>query len=324
MTDGKFMVALFVMSGWLLSMFMSNGSLVSMLASVGIPLAVGELMNRVHLPRVRNTDILFASGVTNTIFEEGHRISGYSLIELNRLIEDGCNFTVETIEAPASIHELLRDVDLRLPVIGMDGTILFDMKERTYLEAVMMDPDITAKIRALLEAADIEFFITTLEHHVLIYRYGELKNDAIREVFKKKRVSPDCNFAPRLTDVSYMNKTIYFFILEKAEKADSAVTKIRNAPWADRIRINVDERNIPEGYRCIRIFPAEATKERMLARLQEMTGAKSTVTFGSYRGRYDVYIEDANKDLMVKELKRRFEPVSLKGWKNILRLDRSP
>lgn len=57
MTDGKFMVALFVMSGWLLSMFMSNGSLVSMLASVGIPLAVGELMNRVHLPRVRNTDI---------------------------------------------------------------------------------------------------------------------------------------------------------------------------------------------------------------------------------------------------------------------------
>lgn len=48
-TDGKFMVALFVMSGWLLSMFMSNGSLVSMLASVGIPLAVGELMNRVLL-----------------------------------------------------------------------------------------------------------------------------------------------------------------------------------------------------------------------------------------------------------------------------------
>ena len=43
-----------------------------------------------------------------------------------------------------------------------------------------------------------------------------------------------------------------------------------------------------------------------------------------YRGRYDVYIEDANKDLMVKELKRRFEPVSLKGWKNILRLDCSP
>ena len=88
---------------------------------------------------------------------------------------------------------------------------------------------------------------------------------------------------------------------------------------ADRIRIHVDERHVPEGYRCIRLFPVEATKERMLARLQEMVGAKQTVTFGSYRGRYDVYIEDANKDLMVKELKRRFEPVSLEGWRNIIR-----
>ena len=67
-----------------------------------IGLLIGELVNRVHLPRKHNTDILFASGVTNTIFEEGHKISGYSLIELNRLIEDGCKFTVETLEAPAS------------------------------------------------------------------------------------------------------------------------------------------------------------------------------------------------------------------------------
>lgn len=286
-----------------------------------IGLAVGELVNRVHLPRKRNTDILFASGVTNTIFEEGHKISGYSLIELNRLIEDGCKFTVDTIEAPASVHELLHDVDFRLPIIGMDGAILYDMKERTYLEAVMLDPDTTQKIHDLLESDEIEFFMTTLEHHVLIYRYGDLKNDAIRELFKKKRISPDRNFAPRLTDVSYMNKTIYFFVLEKAEKVDRVLEEIQSAPWFEKIRIHVDERNIPEGYRCIRIFPAEATKERMLAKLQEMVGAKKTVTFGSYEGRYDVYIKDANKDLMVKELKRRYEPVSLEGWRNMFKAE---
>ena len=64
-----------------------------------------------------------------------------------------------------------------------------------------------------------------------------------------------------------MNKTIYFFVLEKAEKVDRMMEEITHAPWADRIRIHVDERHVPEGYRCIRIFPAEATKERMLARL---------------------------------------------------------
>ena len=38
------------------------------------------------------------------------------------------------------------------------------------------------------------------------------------------------------------------------------------------------------------------------------------------RAAIDYYYEqmDANKDLMVKELKRRFEPLSLEGWRNII------
>ena len=282
-----------------------------------IGIAVGEVMNRIHLPRMRNTDTLFASGITNTIFEEGHKLSGYSLIELNRLIEDGCKFTVETIEAPASIRELLRDVDFQLPIIAMDGAILYDIKERKFLETVLMEPGTVAEICRLLEDEEIEFFMQTREQEVLIIRHGELKNEAIREVYTRKRVSPYRNFVPRLNDADYLDKTIYFFILEKKEKVERAVTEIRDAPWADTVRISIDERSIPEGYMCVRIFPAEATKERTLARLQEMVGAKQTITFGSVPGKYDVVVRNADKDLMVKELKSRYEPVSLKGWRNM-------
>ena len=129
--------------------------------------------------------------------------------------------------------------------------------------------------------------------------------------------------APRLTDMSYMNKTIYFFVLDECRKVERMLEKLHAAPWSGNVRIHVDERMVPEGYMCIRIFPAQATKERMLARLQEIVGAKNTVTFGSYKGRYDVYIENADKDLMVKELKRRFEPVSIAGWRNIIDVSHS-
>ena len=40
-------------------------------------------------------------------------------------------------------------------------------------------------------------------------------------------------------------------------------------------------------------------------------------SFGSEKGHCDVFIENADRDLVVKELKRRFEPVSLKGWRNV-------
>jgi len=282
-----------------------------------IGIAIGECVNRVHLPRLRNTDTLFASGITNTLFAEGEKLSGYSLIELNRLIEDGCMFTVDTVEAPASVRELLRDVHIQLPIIAMDGAILYDLKERKSLHTVLMDQETTASICKLLEEREVEFFMSTVDEQILIIRHGELKNDAIRDVYEQKRYSPYRNYVPRVNEADYLNNTIYFYILDRAEKVDSLMPELLGAPWAGAIRIRTDDRHIPEGYRCIRIFPATATKEHMLDRLREMTGAKDTVTFGSEKGHCDVFIENADRDLVVKELKRRFEPVSLKGWRNV-------
>lgn len=285
-----------------------------------IGIAVGECVNRVHLPRLRNTETLFASGITNTLFEEGNMLSGYSLIELNRLIDDGCKFTVDTVEAPASVRELLQDVHIQLPIIAMDGAILYDLKERKALYTVLMDKNITAAICKLLEDRDVEFFMSTVDQQILIIRHGELKNSAIRDVYEQKRYSPYRNYVPRLDETDYLNNTIYFYILDTEDKVEGLIPEIMNASWADSVRIKRDDRHIPEGYCCTRIFPAAATKDHMLEKLQHMTAAKDIVTFGSEKGQCDVFIENADKDSMVKELKHRFEPFSLKGWRNIFSL----
>ena len=56
----------------------------------------------------------------------------------------------------------------------------------------------------------------------------------------------------------------------------------------------------------------------MLEELRKYTGAPRTVLFGIRRGECDVLIPDAGGGHMVKELKKRFEPVSIKGWRDIL------
>ena len=282
-----------------------------------IGLAIGECVNRVHLPRMHNTQILYASGITNTIFREGHRLSGYSLIELNRLIEDGCNFTVETIEAPASVRELLPDVHFRLPIIAMDGSILYNLNERSFLQTILIEQETVKAICLLLEKEETEYFMTTREQELLIIRHGELKNEAIRDVYARKRISPYRNYAPRIYLSDYLDKTIYFFILDREDRVKKVIKEIEEAPWAGNVRIKTDERYVPEGYKCIRIFSVKASKERMLEKLREMIGAEKIMTFGSVPGQYDVIIREADKDLMVKELKHQFEPVSLKGWRNI-------
>lgn len=282
-----------------------------------IGITVGECVNRVHLPRIHKTDILFASGITNTIFGDGRKLSGYSLIELNRLIEDGCKFTVDTVETPASVRELLHDVDFRLPIVAMDGAVLYDMKEREYLRTVFMKENVVSGLCSLLETLEAEYFMTTLDQQMLIIRHGELKNEAIRAHYALKKVSPFRNYAKRICISDYLDKTVYFFVLDREDMVERIIAEIERAPWTKEVRIKRDKRQIPEGYGCIRVFPSEATKEKMLAILQELSGAKETVTFGSEKWHCDVFVEDADKDLMVKELKRRFEPVNLRGWRNI-------
>lgn len=53
--------------------------------------------------------------------------------------------------------------------------------------------------------------------------------------------------------------------------------------------------------------------------LAQSIGAKNTLTFGGDPERFDVYIRDADRNVLVRELKRRFEPMDIRGWREIIR-----
>ena len=65
------------------------------------------------------------------------------------------------------------------------------------------------------------------------------------------------------------------------------------------------------GYSYIKIYHKDASREHMLQNLQALLDMNKKVTFGSIKGKYDVYIENSDRNVMVKELKKQFEPVRL-------------
>ena len=283
-----------------------------------IGVLVAELVNRVHLPRLRNTDTLFLSSIQDTIFGTGEKISNYAKVELNRLIEDGCLFTVTTVQTPATVRELLPDVRLPLPIIAADGTLLYDMKTREILEAVYLRSSLAAELRAFLEKCDVGFFMNQVEHNMLIVRYGELNNEAIRTLYEQKRPSVYRNFAP-LRDGNY-EQILYFLLADDEEKLNAVVEELMRQPWAKEVRVTYDRAQSHDHWLCVKLLPAESGQARMQALLMEKLGITRKLTFGSRPGTCDVLIENTDKDRMVKELKRRFEPVDLSGWRNIFRL----
>ena len=282
-----------------------------------IGVGVAEIINRLHLPRTRDTETLFLSGLNSALLGTANKLSPYAKVELNRLIEDGAKFTISTIQTPATVRELMEGVALPYPVIAMDGAALYDMKKREYLEVVTMTDEQAHRIADFLEDAGLPFFVNTLEGDTVMVRFSVLKNEAIRQLYEEKRKSPYRNF------VSYrredLHRVLYFMLLASEDAVEKAAAELSAQPWIGEYRLAHDRMKEHDGYACLKICSAQATREAMTRKLEQRLGTGRTVLFSAVPGRGDVYIPNADKDRMVRELKRRFEPVDLRGWRNIFR-----
>ena len=284
-----------------------------------VGIALGTLVNSVQLPRIRNRDILFVSGVGEFLVGSGNTMTPYSRVELNRLIEDGAKFTISTMQTQATVRELLNGINLRHPIITMDGAALYDMKTLSYLKTNPI-PELNARrLLTWLEENGLPFFSNCIEENLLVIRYAELANPAMKKIYDSKHTSPYRNYL-NSTETSF-HDIVYVLVVDKTEIIRQTCEAFVEEPWANDFRISVipGETDV-EGYTGLKFYDRNTSQEAMLKELEKMLGTKETVTCGFDAARYDVVASERDPNLVVKRIRDRFEPVSLRGWKNILRL----
>lgn len=281
-----------------------------------IGIAIGELVNRLQLPRRRNTDVLFASGIGEFLLGTEQALTLYSKVELNRLIEDGAKFTVSTVQTQATVRELLGGVDLRYPIVTMDGAALYDTKKLEYVRTMPMSDGDAERIVRWLRAEKLPFFSNSIEENLLVIHYMRLPNEAMRKIYEGKRRSPYRNYLK--SPVEHYENIVYLLVVDTDEAIEAGYRKLMAQPWSDAYRV-VRARSEFEGYSFLKIYDARVSKDAMLRELAAMLGVSRVVTFGCKDG-YDVMITSGDRNEMVKELRDRFEPVDLRCWRSVLRL----
>ncbi len=283
------------------------------LLDTAIGLALAELVNRVHLPRLKRKETLFVAELGALLDREG-KLPPTTLVRLNHLVADGAQFTVSTEETQATLRELTPGLDLRCPVITMDGAALYDMKTMRYLRTSPMSRAQAERLVAWAEENGLPFFANGVRDDLIVVHLSELTNDGIRELYERKRRSPYRNFvrgrADRYEDI------IYLLTLDKTEKLDAALARLEAEPWAGEYRF-VRRPAALEGYTVLKIYEKSSSREAMLRELEALLQTGETVRFGPAGSGADVEITEPERGQLVRELRRRFEPVSLKGWRNI-------
>jgi len=267
-----------------------------------IGIIIGVTVNDFRLPIKHDTDNLYVSGIDDVLVSAG-RSAAYSKVELNRLIRSGVKFTISTVRTPAVLMDIMKGVELQLPVIVMDGAALYDVKEKQYLETVYLPSDVSSEAEKIIADCSLHCFVNVMLDSTLLIYYGEFRNDAEKELFDSFRHSPYRNYI----NSEYRRKDDKERVLYLTVLADKFSTFILEGKLrkqlGERIRISISESE-SEGFMYLKVFSPQASKQNMMEKLKEYAKAEDVITFGSIKGQYDVYINDGGGNGTVKRLKK--------------------
>ena len=292
---------------------------------IGVGVAI--LANSVHFSRTRDTETLFVSGVDHVLFREDRNLSPITRIRLNRFIQEGMQFSVSTKQTPATVRELTEGIGLRLPIIAMDGAVLYDMNSKTYIRTVTMTRGLASDVTRFLLEENEPYFVSKVEENLLVIYCRGFKpggpepdkgspEEAMYALYMKKKDSPYRNYVSTTEDI--VDGVLYFLVIDRRERVEQLCESLHRQPWANMVRTVYDSFDCRDGELMLRIYYCGATRRLMLEELRQYTGAPQTVLFGIDKTECDVVIPDAGGGHMVRELRKRFEPVSLKGWRRII------
>lgn len=272
-----------------------------------IGIVIGVAVNSLRLPRERRKNILFLSGLDDTLLNEKANLSGYSRVELNRMIDDGALFTISTMRTPASLMEPLKDIRLKLPVIVMDGAALYDINEKMYVRSYVISHRHAEEIIQFLREQGMHWFTNVIIDDMLVIYYQETEDEMYNQLIAKLRRSPYRNYVKR--ELPEGEEVVYFMLLDKKERMDALYRAMDQAGFLKGLKVlKYDSTDYP-GYAYIKIYNHNAVKQNMIDYLQQNLHADKVITFGSIEGKYTYTIAPGDSNQVVKTMKKEFEPV---------------
>ena len=163
---------------------------------------------------------LFVTDLDGTLLNSHKEVSIKSIEILNKLIDDGVNFTVATARTPATVVDLLQDVNLKLPAVLMNGVLLYDIKEEKYINIKEIEKNTVDKVFDILN-----------KFHKNAMVYG-VRNDHLWVYHKEFEYSWEYNFYKERADRKQKtflkvedykeflkeSKIINFIVFDKYEK----------------------------------------------------------------------------------------------------------
>lgn len=270
-----------------------------------IGIAVGMLVNSARLPRRRITDTLFTAELDDMLSPISEQLTPFSKVEINRMLSEGLNFTLVTMRTPASLMDIVSDVELKLPVVVMNGAALYDFRNNSYVKAYIISGDTCEKARNIINNAGMNVFTNALCDDSLVIYYDRLENEAEKAIFTSLKKSPYRNYINRKPQPE--DRVIYLMMVDQSGRISALYDQLVHSEVGQLLKmITYPSQDYP-GYSYIKIYNRNAGKQHMTEILCREYGIEKCSTVAANGSR--------SMNSIARNLKHSFEPLIFKKSK---------
>ena len=278
--------------------FVANRSLDTL-----IGIFVGLVLNSVCIHGEYDRDTLFIADVDRAMDGLSTGITPFSQIMIKNMLEKGMLLTFMTLRTPAGFLEGMPDIKPKLPIIAMDGAILYDIKENRYPKVYVISAEHACNIESFIRSRGVNIFTTIILEDVLIIYYDELKNTAEIDIYEKMHKSPYRNYLNKERPKDH--PVVYMMCVDETRKIEQLVEDIKRSDIYEELKILSYPSDDYKGYSYIKIYSKNASVQNMTDYLRNMTGAEETLTFGDNdRNKTDYCFAEC--DQIVRKLHHQF------------------
>lgn len=220
---------------------------------------------------------LYVSDLDGTLLNPRAVLSPFSAAILRERIAAGLDFTVATARTAATVLPLMREAGLRLPVILMNGVLIYDIARGIYTQALTIGEAACREVFALLRARGVTGFVYTVEDNRMHTFYENLDAPHRRAFYEERRERYHKEFTHMPDFMALAGRPVVYLSLFDREEV---LRPVREALAALPVHSEFYRDIYDPSLWYLELSSPRAAKSRAALRLKEEGGFDRLVSFG--------------------------------------------
>lgn len=221
---------------------------------------------------------LYISDLDGTLLDPDVKLSDRTINILNELIDKGVLFTVATARSIASVKYILKDLNLTLPIILMNGVGVYDPIKKDYIKVETLSKEDVRLLISIIKENHLKGFMYTLSKGKLATYYEDLSNKALKDFYEERINKYNKSFIQVDSFSSLIDEPVIYFTLmdykENLTQLNNIINKLPN------INSVFYKDNYTEDMWYLEIFSKEASKYHGVQFLRKHLSVDKVIGFG--------------------------------------------